>query len=87
MSTQVDCPAPWCRELMALLRHGPVRIHPEMDELRVKGYLVVHVDDRARDGYSFRGQGPTLKDAIDDVVMHKYPAAQVERTRKEQCNA
>ena len=83
MSTPVDCPAPWCRELMALLRHGPVHIHPEFDEQRVSGILVIWFDEKSPDAHSYRGHGTTLKEAVDDV-LEKYTKREI---RKEQCNA
>ena len=71
MTTPVDCPAPWCRELEAILRHGPVHIHPEYEGERIKSYLVVWMDHKSPDAHSYRGHGTTLKEAVDDVV-EKY---------------
>jgi len=79
MSSPVTCPAPWCRELEALLRHGPVRIHPHIEGHKVTSYLVVFVDDKTREGHSYRGQGPTLQDAIDSVIEARFNA----RTEKD----
>ena len=72
MSSPITCSAPWCRELEALLRHGPVRIHPKIESNRVVSYLVVFVDDKTREGHSYRGQGPTLQAAIEDVIEARF---------------
>ena len=72
MSSPVTCPAPWCRELEALLRHGPVHIHPEYDGERVIGYLVVWMDQKSPGAHSYRGQGPTLQGAIEQVIEVRF---------------
>jgi len=72
MSSPITCSAPWCRELEALLRHGPVHIHPKIEDNRVVSYLVVFVDDTTRDGHSYRGQGPTIQDALEEVIEARF---------------
>jgi hypothetical protein len=76
MSSPVTCPAPWCRELEALLRHGPMHIHPQFDEHRVTSFLVVFFDEKSCDGHSYRGQGRTLHEAIDCVIEARFPKEQ-----------
>ena len=74
MSSPVTCPGPWCRELEALLRHGPVHIHPQHDGHRVTSYTVVFFDEKSCDGHSYRGQGPTLQNAIESVIEVRFSA-------------
>ena len=72
MSSPITCSAPWCHELLSILGHGPVRIHPKIEDNRVVSYLVVFVDDKTREGHSYRGQGPTLQDALEEVIEARF---------------
>ena len=72
MSSPVTCPAPWCRELEAILCYGPVHIHPQIEERQVTSYTVVFFDEKSCDGHSYRGQGATLQAAIDAVIETRF---------------
>ena len=72
MSSPVTCPGPWCRELEAILGHGPVHIHPQIAGHRVTSYTVVLFDETSCDGHSYRGQGATLQAAIDAVIETRF---------------
>jgi len=72
MSSPVTCPAPWCRELEAILRHGPVHIHPLIAGHQVTSYTVVFFDEKSCDGHSYRGQGATLQAAIEEVIEARF---------------
>jgi len=72
MSSPVTCPAPWCRELEAILRHGPVHIHPQIEERQVTSCTVVFFDEKSCDGHSYRGEGTTLQAAIDAVIETRF---------------
>ena len=72
MSSPVTCPGPWCRELEAILRHGPVHIHPQIEGRQMVSCAVVFFDETSCDGHSYRGQGATLQAAIDAVIETRF---------------
>jgi hypothetical protein len=72
MSSPITCQSPWCRELEAMLRHGPVYIHPQIEGTQVTSYTVVFVDDKTQDGESHEGQGRTLQDALGQAIEARF---------------
>ena len=71
-SLPVQCHEPYCRELLALLRHGEIRIRPVLAERKVTSYHVDWIDTVSGSGRTYSGDGATLQAAIEDAVIDRF---------------
>jgi hypothetical protein len=63
---------PFCRELLALLRHGEIRIRPVFAVRAVKAYHVDWIDSVSGSGRTYSGDGETLQAAIEAAVIDRF---------------
>jgi hypothetical protein len=71
-SLPVHCHDPYCRELLALLRHGEIRIRPVFAGRDVESYHVDWIDAVSGRGQTYSGDGETLQGAIEAAVIDRF---------------
>ena len=72
MESSVTCPSPWCRELLALLAHGEVRLRGVKEGRKVVSYHVEWHDWESGGGRTYEGDGATLQEAIEAAVIDRF---------------
>ena len=68
----MDCQAPYCRELLAILKHGEVRIRTVRKDRQVVSYHVVWIDDESGSGRTYTGDGETLREAVEAAILDRF---------------
>jgi hypothetical protein len=68
----VDCPSPYCREILALVAHGEVRIRGTKKGRKVVAYHVEWHDWESGCGRTYEGDGATLQAAIEGAVIDRF---------------
>jgi hypothetical protein len=66
------CQAPWCRELLALLAHGEVRLRGIKQGRKVASYHAEWHDWESGGGRTYEGDGETLQAAIEAAVIDRF---------------
>lgn len=68
----IECFYPFCRELLAIVKHGEVRIRPIKEGREVRAYHVDWIDSASGADRVHSGECETLQAAIEAAIIDRF---------------